>query len=116
MPELIRQGNIYLSMPPLYKIVKGKNHQYLLDDSELQQYKAKHGGENYDVYRFKGLGEMSSEELKETTMDTSKRRLKQLTIQDEKDVALMFNNLMGTSVTPRKEFVSSNAYKANIVI
>jgi len=62
------------------------------------------------------VGEMSPEELKETTMDISKRRLKQLTIQDEKEVALMFNNLMGNSVTPRKEFVSNNAYKANIVI
>ncbi len=59
---------------------------------------------------------MSSEELKETTMDISKRRLKQLAMLDEKDVALMFNNLMGSSVTPRKEFVSNNAYKANIAI
>lgn len=116
MKELIQNGHIYLAMSPLYKIIKGKNFQYLLDDFELNQYKENHKGEKFEVQYFKGLGELDPKELKETTIDISKRRLKQIQMEDEYKVALMFNQLMGTSVLPRKEFIEENAYKANINI
>ena len=116
MRSLIENGHIYLAMSPLYKVVKGKSFQYLLDDSELQTYRENHKGENFEVYYFKGLGELSPIELKETTLDISKRRLKQVNIHNEREVALLFNKLMGSSVEPRRNFIEENAYKANVVI
>jgi len=116
MRPLIENGNIYLAMSPLYKVVKGKTFHYLLDDSELEAYRTKHAGEKFEVYYFKGLGELDPTELKETTLDISKRRLKQVFIEDEKSVAAMFNKLMGPSVAPRKAFIEENAYRANVVV
>lgn len=116
MKDLIKNGHVYLAMSPLYKVVKGKHFQYLLDDNELKIYRDKHKGEKFEVYYFKGLGELDPKELKETTIDIKNRRLKQIYMEDEYAVALMFNKLMGTSVSPRKEFIEDNAYKANIDI
>ena len=116
MKPLIENGNVYLAMSPLYKAVKGKNFEYLLDDSELAAYKEKHKGEKFEINYFKGLGELDMEELRDTTMDASKRRIKQVYMEDEKAVAIMFNKLMGSAVSPRKSFIEENAYKANIVV
>lgn len=116
MPELIRNGNIYLAMAPLYKITSGKTFHYLLDESELEAYKEKNKGKKFDVSFFKGLGEMDPSELKETTLDPSKRRMKQVIMEDEKLVAQMFNRLMGDSVAPRRQFIEENAQKANVAI
>ncbi len=116
MPELIRNGNIYLAMAPLYKITQGKNFHYLLDDSELEAYKQKNKGKKFDVSYFKGLGEMNPEELRATTLDPQKRRMKQVTMADEKVVAKVFKDLMGTNVSNRKKFIEDNANMANVSI
>lgn len=116
MRELITNGHIYLAMSPLYKVVKGKHFQYLLDDSELEEYREKNKGDKFEVFYFKGLGELDPIELKETTLDISKRRLKQVFIDDEKKVAMMFNKLMSGNVEPRKRFIEENAYKATVII
>ncbi len=116
MPELIRNGNIYLAMAPLYKVTQGKNFHYLLDDSELEAYKEKNKNKKFEVSYFKGLGEMDPEELKHTTLDPQKRRMKQVTMADEKVVAKVFKDLMGTSVINRRKFIEDNANMANVSI
>ncbi len=116
MRPLIEQGNVYAAMPPLYKVTKGKESVYLLDDGELAEYRAKYPTAKLEVSRFKGLGEMNAEQLAETTMDKEKRRLKQITINDVQKSALVFERLMGDSVAPRREFIENNSYRANLDI
>lgn len=116
MKELVTKGHIYLAMSPLYKVSQGIKFQYLLDDSELEKYKRANTGKNFEIGFFKGLGELNPKELKETTMDISKRRLKQVTYQDEEAVTQTFLRLMGTDVEPRRVFIEENAYKAKIDI
>lgn len=113
---LVEAGHVYAAMPPLYKITKGKDSVYLLDDSELADYKKQHPNAQLAISRFKGLGEMDAEQLAETTMDKTKRRLKQITIDDAAKAALVFEKLMGNSVAPRREFIEQNAYRANLDI
>lgn len=116
MPELIRNGNIYLAMAPLYRITQGKNFHYLLDDSELIAFREKNKGKNFEVSFFKGLGEMNPEELASTTLDPKTRRMKQVIMGDEKVVSKVFKDLMGATVSPRRKFIEENAYRANIDI
>lgn len=113
---LVEAGHVYAAMPPLYKVTKGKDSVYLLDDSELADYKKQYPNAQLTVSRFKGLGEMDAEQLAETTMDRTKRRLKQITIDDAAKAALVFEKLMGSSVGPRREFIEQNAYRANLDI
>ena len=113
---LVEAGHVYAAMPPLYKVTKGKDSVYLLDDSELAEYKKQYPNAQLTVSRFKGLGEMDAEQLAETTMDKNKRRLKQITIDDAAKAALVFEKLMGNSVAPRREFIEQNAYRANLDI
>ena len=113
---LVEAGHVYAAMPPLYKVTKGKDSVYLLDDSELADYKKQYPNAQLTVSRFKGLGEMDAEQLAETTMDRTKRRLKQITIDDAAKAALVFEKLMGNSVGPRREFIEQNAYRANLDI
>lgn len=113
---LVEAGHVYAAMPPLYKVTKGKDSVYLLDDSELADYKKQYPNAQLTVSRFKGLGEMDAEQLAETTMDKTKRRLKQITIDDAAKAALVFEKLMGNSVAPRREFIEQNAYRANLDI
>ena len=113
---LVEAGHVYAAMPPLYKVTKGKDSVYLLDDSELADYKKQYPNAQLTVSRFKGLGEMDAEQLAETTMDKTKRRLKQITIDDAAKAALVFEKLMGNSVGPRREFIEQNAYRANLDI
>ena len=113
---LVEAGHVYAAMPPLYKVTKGKDSVYLLDDSELADYKKQYPNAQLTVSRFKGLGEMDAEQLAETTMDRNKRRLKQITIDDAAKAALVFEKLMGSSVGPRREFIEQNAYRANLDI
>ena len=113
---LVEAGHVYAAMPPLYKVTKGKDSVYLLDDSELADYKKQYPNAQLTVSRFKGLGEMDAEQLAETTMDRNKRRLKQITIDDAAKAALVFEKLMGNCVGPRREFIEQNAYRANLDI
>lgn len=101
-------------MPPLYKVTKGKDNTYLLDDNALAQYKAQHPGAALTISRFKGLGEMSTEQLEETTMSKDNRVLKQITVSDMALCERIVQNLMGEQVGPRRDFITANAHKANI--
>ena len=101
-------------MPPLYKVTRGKDNTYLLDDNALAQYKAKHPGAALTISRFKGLGEMSTEQLEETTMSKDNRILKQIDVSDIALCEKVVQNLMGEQVGPRRDFIAANAHRANI--
>ena len=110
MPELIRQGHVYLAQPPLYKVEKNKKVWYAYSDEELNNIMLEIGrDQNNKVQRYKGLGEMDAEELNETTMDINKRVLRQITVDDTIAADEIFSKLMGEEVDPRREFIAENA-------
>lgn len=113
-PNLIKKGYIYAAVPPLYRIIRGKSSLYIKDDNALAEYRQKHSGEKYELRRFKGLGEQSVEELAESTMAPATRVLKQITMDDVIAANQVFNDLMGETVTLRKQFIEKNAWRANI--
>ncbi len=107
--QLIENGNVYIAQPPLFKVIKNKKSYYSKDEKTLAELLKEIGEENCVVMRFKGLGEMDSDELHETVMDTQKRILKQVGIEDAIEADSMFSILMGEEVEPRKEFIMANA-------
>ena len=120
MPELIRQGHVYLAQPPLYKLEKNKQIWYAYSDEELSQIIKEVGRDgNNSIQRYKGLGEMDAEQLWDTTMDPDKRILLKVTMNEEEtsEVDMTFNTLMGDKVEPRREFIEANAkYVRNLDI
>ena len=117
MPELIKQGHVYLAQPPLFNITKNKKHYYAYSDEEYQDILKQIGAEGTDVSRFKGLGEMDTEELAETTMDPETRTLLRVNMNDDDraDLDVTFTTLMGDQVEPRREFIEENAkYVTNL--
>lgn len=118
LPEIIRKGYLYVAMPPLFKLQKGKDVRYAFTEEERDSHlkEMKTGTGNISIQRYKGLGEMNAEQLWETTMNPANRVLKQIHIADVEDADATFTMLMGDEVPPRKHFIQTNAITAQLDI
>jgi DNA gyrase subunit B len=118
LPEIIRQGFLYIAMPPLFKVSYGKESHYVYSDEErdamVAKLKAEAPNANITIQRFKGLGEMNPEQLWDTTMNPKTRILKKVRIDDAMYADKTFDTLMGDEVPPRKKFIQSRAKLANL--
>jgi DNA gyrase subunit B len=117
MKQLVENGNIYIAQPPLYLVKKGKEQEYAYSEEQRKHWVEKLGGGKDDsvtIQRYKGLGEMNSEQLWETTMDPARRTLKRVTIESAAEADRVFSMLMGDEVAPRREFIESHAKYAKI--
>lgn len=115
MPELIREGHVYIAMPPLYKAIPSKGQEeYLYDDLALEKYRKKMEGKSFTLQRYKGLGEMDKEQLWETTLDPERRKLKLVEIEDGLMASEVTELLMGSDVAPRKDFIYRHANEAEL--
>ena len=111
-PQLIQDGYVYAGVPPLYKVTIGKENKYIKNDEELEKFKKESPTKKYTVNRMKGLGEMSVEETEQTLTDPNERILKQITVDDVSAANVLFEQLMGTGVTARKEYIRLHSQEA----
>ncbi|MDN5346157.1 MAG: gyrase subunit, partial [Petrotoga sp.] len=111
MRSLIEEGHVYIAQPPLYRFEVGKQHFYLYSDDELEELKKKYGDKKWRLQRYKGLGEMNPDQLRETTMDRETRKLVKIKMEDLEMAEEMIEILMGYDPSVRREFIESNANK-----
>ena len=111
-PQLIKDGYIYAGVPPLYKVTIGKDYKYIKNDEELEKFKAENSNKKMTINRMKGLGEMSVEETEQTLTDPKERIIKQITVEDAHAADILFDQLMGTGVTARKEYIKMHSEEA----
>src|SRR5580692_7649119 len=117
MKELVEQGYVFIAQPPLYLVKKGKEQAYAWNEDQRKAWIAKLGGGNdssVNTQRYKGLGEMNSEQLWETTMNPDTRTLKQVTIESAAEADRVFSMLMGDEVAPRRDCIESHAKYAKL--
>ena len=114
MPELIENGYVYLATPPLYLVKKGNKQVYCWTEDDRERALMEFGDKGIHVQRYKGLGEMNSDQLRDTTMDPEGRQLRQVTIENAASADRIFSLLMGDDVPPRRAFIEANATYANI--
>ena len=109
MPELIHGGYLYIAQPPLYRVTVGKTKAWVYSDQEKEELLEKAKGSRVTIQRYKGLGEMSAEQLWETTMDPATRTMLSVTVEDAAKADSIFSTLMGEDVPPRKAFIQAHA-------
>jgi DNA gyrase subunit B len=109
LPEIVKQGYVYIAQPPLFRADIGKERTYLKDEGALRRFEAEHEGRKIEISRFKGLGEMDWQELGATTMDPAGRTLLQVSAEDAAIADEMFATLMGEDVEARRKFIQENA-------
>ena len=115
-PDLFLQGYIYAGVPPLYKIIMAGKYYYLKNDAALEEFREKNKGKKYQVNRLKGLGEMDVEETEETLTNVDNRIIKQITVEDIEAANILFEQLMGTGVTARKQYIKEHSNEAMYTI
>lgn len=116
LPDVVRNGYLYVAMPPLFKVQRGKEIRYAYTEAERDQHikELKNGNANISIQRYKGLGEMNADQLWETTMNPENRILKQVKVEDAEEADAVFTMLMGDEVPPRKHFIQTNAITAEL--
>ena len=113
-PQLILDGYVYATIPPLYKITIGKEYKYIQDDAALEAFREANKGKKYIVNRMKGLGEMDADELEENLLDPAQRYMKQITVEDIAKADVLFDQLMGQSPTPRKKYIEEHSDEVEV--
>ncbi len=113
-PDLIKDGYVYAGVPPLYKVIIGKEYKYLKNDEALEEFKRANANRKLVVQRMKGLGEMDVDETEETLTDPNGRIIKQITVEDVKAADRLFEDLMGTGVSARKSFIKEHSKEVDL--
>ena len=111
-PQLIQDGYVYAGIPPLYKLTIGKEYKYIKNDEELEAWKLANPNKTFTLNRMKGLGEMDVDETEQTLTDPDQRIIKQITVEDVNNADILFEQLMGTGVVARKEYIKNHSEEA----